>query len=93
MSGLSRLRNMFRVPDLRNKVFFTVFIIFIFRVGSYIPVPYVPVVVTSVVVPVLRSRRKTSMLGWCGSFGTRSEASEEKATYRPSAEITGPPLP
>src|SRR5580765_8386442 len=41
MSGLSRLRNMFRVPDLRNKVFFTVFIIFIFRIGSYIPVPYV----------------------------------------------------
>ena len=41
MSGLSRLRNMFRVPDLRNKVFFTIFIIFIFRLGSYIPVPYV----------------------------------------------------
>jgi preprotein translocase subunit SecY len=41
MSGLSRLRNMFRVPDLRNKVFFTIFIIFVFRVGSYIPVPYV----------------------------------------------------
>jgi preprotein translocase subunit SecY len=32
---------MFRVPDLRNKVFFTIFIIFIFRIGSYIPVPYV----------------------------------------------------
>ena len=41
MSGLSRLRNMFRVPDLRNKIFFTIFIIFIFRLGSYIPVPYV----------------------------------------------------
>jgi preprotein translocase subunit SecY len=41
MSGLSRLRNMFRVPDLRNKVFFTIFIIFLFRIGSYIPVPYV----------------------------------------------------
>src|SRR6476661_4825557 len=41
MSGLSRLRNMFRVPGLRNKVFFTIFIIFIFRIGSYIPVPYV----------------------------------------------------
>jgi preprotein translocase subunit SecY len=41
MSGLSRLRNMFRVPDLRNKVFFTIFIIFIYRVGSFIPVPYV----------------------------------------------------
>jgi preprotein translocase subunit SecY len=41
MSGLARLKNMFRVPDLRNKIFFTVFIIFIFRLGSHIPVPYV----------------------------------------------------
>src|SRR5215475_11158222 len=41
MSGLARLRNMFRVPDLRNKILFTLFIIFIYRVGSHIPVPYV----------------------------------------------------
>src|SRR5215471_7584692 len=41
MSGLARLKNMFRVPDLRNKIFFTIFIIFIFRLGSHIPVPYV----------------------------------------------------
>src|SRR6185503_16671338 len=41
MSGLARLRNMFRVPDLRNKILFTIFIIFIFRMGSHIPVPYV----------------------------------------------------
>jgi preprotein translocase subunit SecY len=41
MSGLARLRNMFRVPDLRNKILFTLFIIFIFRIGSHIPVPYV----------------------------------------------------
>ncbi|MGQ0826073.1 MAG: preprotein translocase subunit SecY [Actinomycetota bacterium] len=41
MLGLSRLKNMFRVPDLRNKIFFTVFIIAIFRIGSHIPVPYV----------------------------------------------------
>ena len=32
---------MFRVPDLRNKVFFTIFIIAIFRLGSHVPVPYV----------------------------------------------------
>ena len=32
---------MFRVPDLRNKILFTIFIIFIFRMGSHIPVPYV----------------------------------------------------
>src|SRR3954466_13006041 len=41
MSGLARLRNMFRVPDLRNKILFTIFIIFIFRLGSHLPVPYV----------------------------------------------------
>ena len=41
MQGLSRLRNMFRVPDLRNKILFTIFIISIFRLGSHIPVPYV----------------------------------------------------
>ena len=41
MQGLSRLRNMFRVPDLRNKILFTIFIIAIFRLGSHIPVPYV----------------------------------------------------
>jgi len=41
MSGLSRLRNMFRVPDLRNKILFTILIIAVYRVGSHIPVPYV----------------------------------------------------
>jgi preprotein translocase subunit SecY len=41
MSGLSRLKNIYRVPDLRNKVFFTILIIGIYRVGSHIPVPYV----------------------------------------------------
>src|SRR3954447_17165439 len=41
MQGLSRLRNMFRVPDLRNKILFTVCVIALFRVGSHIPVPYV----------------------------------------------------
>src|SRR3954469_13870802 len=41
MSGLARLKNMFRVADLRNKIFFTIFIIFVFRLGSHIPVPYV----------------------------------------------------
>src|SRR4029079_6098573 len=41
MSGLWRLQNMFRVTDLRNKILFTIFIIFIFRLGSHIPVPYV----------------------------------------------------
>ena len=41
MQGLSRLVNMFRVPDLRNKILFTIFIVGVFRLGSHIPVPYV----------------------------------------------------
>ncbi len=38
---LSRLRNMFRVTDLRNKILFTLFIVAIYRLGSHIPLPYV----------------------------------------------------
>ena len=38
---LSRLRNMFRVPDLRNKILFTIAIIAVYRLGTHIPVPYV----------------------------------------------------
>src|SRR6185369_13181481 len=38
---LSRLRNMFRVPDLRNKIFFTLLMVGVYRLGSHLPVPYV----------------------------------------------------
>lgn len=38
---LSRLLNIVRVPDLRKKVLFTLFIIGVYRVGCHIPVPYV----------------------------------------------------
>ena len=38
---LSRLRNMFRVPDLRNKILFTILIIAFYRIGAHLPVPYV----------------------------------------------------
>jgi preprotein translocase subunit SecY len=36
---LSSLKNMFKVPDLRNKIGFTILIIAIYRLGSHIPVP------------------------------------------------------
>ncbi|MDP9402922.1 MAG: preprotein translocase subunit SecY [Actinomycetota bacterium] len=36
---LSSLKNMFKVPDLRNKIIFTLFIIILFRFGSHVPVP------------------------------------------------------
>jgi preprotein translocase subunit SecY len=36
---LSALRNAFRVPDLRRKIFFTLVIIGVYRMGATIPVP------------------------------------------------------
>jgi preprotein translocase subunit SecY len=36
---LRSLSNMFKVPDLRNKIVFTLFIIALYRVGSHVPVP------------------------------------------------------
>jgi preprotein translocase subunit SecY len=38
---LSRLAHMFRVPDLRGKILFTIFVVLIYRLGTHIPVPYV----------------------------------------------------
>ncbi len=40
---LSNMLNMFRVPDLRNKILFTLFVILIYRVGSFIPAPGIDV--------------------------------------------------
>ena len=36
---LSSLRNMFKVPDLRNKILFTLIMIVAYRFGAHIPVP------------------------------------------------------
>src|ERR1700682_6139825 len=38
---LARLRNMFRVPDLRNKILFTLLIVAVYRIGAHLPVPFV----------------------------------------------------
>ncbi len=35
----SRIANMFRVPDLRNKILFTLFMLGLYRVGAFIPAP------------------------------------------------------
>ena len=36
---LSSVRNIFKIPDLRNKILFTLFIIALYRMGAYVPVP------------------------------------------------------
>ena len=38
---LSRMRMMFRVVDLRNRILFTVFILAVFRLGCHVPLPFV----------------------------------------------------
>jgi preprotein translocase subunit SecY len=37
----SRFWNMFRVPDLRYKILFTIAIVAVYRIGTHVPVPYV----------------------------------------------------
>ena len=38
---IQTLRNAFTIPDLRKKLLYTILIVFIFRVGTAIPVPFV----------------------------------------------------
>ena len=35
----SSIRNLWKIPDLRNKILFTLFILTLYRLGSYVPVP------------------------------------------------------
>ena len=41
MQMLETIKNAWKVQDLRKKILFTLFIIFIFRVGSVIPAPFI----------------------------------------------------
>ena len=40
---LSSMKNMFKVPDLRNKILFTLLMIGLYRLGSHVPVPGIDV--------------------------------------------------
>ncbi|MCL2136017.1 MAG: preprotein translocase subunit SecY [Coriobacteriia bacterium] len=40
---LSAIFNAFRVPELRNKILFSMMIVALYRLGAYIPVPGIPV--------------------------------------------------
>ena len=43
MKMIDTMRNAWNVKEIRNKILFTVFIIAIFRIGSFVPVPFVNV--------------------------------------------------
>ena len=38
---LDTLKNAWKIPELRKKIIFTLFILLIYRVGNVIPVPYI----------------------------------------------------
>ena len=37
------LRNAWKIPELRKKILFTLFVLMIYRLGACVPVPYVNV--------------------------------------------------
>ena len=40
---LQTLRNAWKIPELRKKIIFTLFILLLYRVGNVIPVPFIDV--------------------------------------------------
>jgi preprotein translocase subunit SecY len=60
----SSLKNMFKVPDLRNKIFFTLFIIAVYRLGANVTVPGV----SFSAVKDLESQSKSGVLGFLNLF-------------------------
>ena len=59
---LTAIANAFRVPDLRNKILFTLAILGLYRVGAYIPVPGVDIEAVQELV------RQNATLGLLGLF-------------------------
>ena len=41
---IQTIRNAFTIPDLRKKILYTILIVFIFRIGTAIPVPFIDAV-------------------------------------------------
>ena len=44
---IQTLKNAWKIPELRKKIIFTLFILLIYRVGNVIPVPYIDVATLS----------------------------------------------
>ena len=62
---LSNVRNVFKVPDLRNKVLFTLGMIVIYRLGAHIPVPGVD---TDAVKTLKDQAQQSGALGFLNLF-------------------------
>ena len=62
---LSSLKNMFKVPDLRNKIMFTLFVIMLYRLGSNVTVPGIDF---EAVQELQRSAERGGVLGFLNLF-------------------------
>jgi len=62
---LSNVRNVFKVPDLRNKVLFTLAIIVVYRIGAHLPVPGVD---TDAVKTLKDQAQQSGALGFLNLF-------------------------
>ncbi len=62
---LSSLKNMFKVPDLRNKILFTLFVILLYRLGSNVTVPGIDF---AAVRDLQRSAEQGGILGFLNLF-------------------------
>ncbi|MGH2576821.1 MAG: preprotein translocase subunit SecY [Actinomycetota bacterium] len=57
--------NAFKVPDLRNKIFFTLAIIAVYRLGSHVPVPVVDI---NILTDALNAQGSTGFLSFIDLF-------------------------
>ena len=57
---LQTLRNAWKIPELRKKLIFTLFILLIYRVGNVIPVPYIE---TQTLADYFNSQLSNTILG------------------------------
>jgi preprotein translocase subunit SecY len=62
---LKAFLNAFRVPDLRNKILFTLFVIAIYRFGSHVPVPVVDI---SILTRALQDQGASGFLSFMNLF-------------------------
>ena len=56
------ISNFMRVRDIRNKIIFTLLMLIVFRIGTFVPVPYVDA-------NVLKQTDQLGLIGFLNTFG------------------------
>lgn len=60
MSGAESFGNLFRVPELKKKIFFTLGMLVVYRIGAHIPTPGI----NSVALAEMFARAQGTILGF-----------------------------